>query len=365
MSLLALGLGFAFGPVSAWAADREGPRVVVDREEHHFGGLDVNVAGRHEFVFSNAGKGPLVLSRGRSTCGCCTCVCSVRLPQEAIAPGESGKVALEWISKLYVGPFRQTATILTNDPRRGEVTLHVAGRFKGPVGVVPSQLRFSRVPPDQPATAKLRLHSYLIKPLEIVGYELADPHTAEHFEVAWEPLTLGQLEEEPEARGGYMLRVTVRPGLPQGAFRQRIVINTSSESAPTVEIPVEGVVAGDVSIVGRGWNSRTGTLAMGTVRSRQGAVWSLIILVRGRRAKDVKFELVRIVPDLLEVELGATTYIAASALSQTRLTIRIPPGSPPATHLGSDQGEPGHLTLRTNHPEAPELRLLVRFAVAD
>ena len=61
-------------------------------------------------------------------------------PGGPVAPGKSADVTLEWKSKLYVGLFRQTATILTNDPGRREVTLSITGRFTGPVGVVPSQL---------------------------------------------------------------------------------------------------------------------------------------------------------------------------------------------------------------------------------
>ena len=142
---------------------RSGPRVAVDREEHNFGKADVGVTGRHPFVFTNTGNEPLVLSQGRSTCGCCTCVCAAQLPQGAISPGRSAKVTLEWKSKLYVGPFRQTATILTNDPDRREVTLLIVGRFAGPVGVVPLQLSFNSLRTGHAATADVRLYTYLFK----------------------------------------------------------------------------------------------------------------------------------------------------------------------------------------------------------
>ena len=133
---------------------RSGPRVAVDQEEHDFGKSDVGVTGRHTFIFTNTGDEPLVLTRGKSTCGCCTCVCTMRLPAGAVAPGQSANVTLEWKSKLYVGPFRQTATIVTNDAGRREVTLSISGRFAGPVGVVPSQLVFDSVRSGQAATSE-------------------------------------------------------------------------------------------------------------------------------------------------------------------------------------------------------------------
>jgi hypothetical protein len=79
----------------------------------------------------------------------------------------------------------------------------------------------------------------------------------------------------------------------------------------------------------------------------------------------VKLEPVEVVPDVLDVSLGPTQHVSAKALRQTRLTIRIAPGSEPAVRLGSGQGEPGRIVLRTNHPQLPELRMRVRFAVGE
>jgi hypothetical protein len=339
--------------------------VIVDREEHDFGAIDVGLTGRHDFLFTNAGDRPLVLTRGRTTCGCCTCVCAARLPEGPIASGASARVTLEWTSKLYVGPFRQTATILTNDPDRPEVTLRVAGRFKGPVGVVPSLVRLSRISPGESASTEVRLINYLPGPLEIAGFELADPATAEQFDVAWERLAPKQLRDDPEARGGYLVRITIKQGLPVGSFQQRILLKTNSATVPVVEIPVEGTVASDVFIAGRGWNAQTGTLSMGTVNRSRGAEWTLLVVVRGPHAEDVKLEPVEVVPELLHVRLGPTIHTSSKALSRTRLTIRVPPRSEPAVHLGSGQGEPGHIVLRTNHAQVPELRMRVRFAVGE
>jgi hypothetical protein len=357
-----LGLAAA---VTAQCAEPSGPRAVVEHKGHDFGAIDVDVTAGHDFVFTNAGDCPLVLSPGRTTCGCCTCVCAVRLPEGPIAPGASAGVTLRWKSKLYVGPFRQTATILTNDPHRPEVTLRVTGRFKGPVGVVPSLVRLSGIPPGESAATEVRVINYLPEPLEIVGWEPADRSTAEQIDVAWERLTGEQLRDDPEARGGYRVEITVKPGLPVGSFRQRILLETRSATVPTVEIPIEGTVAGDVFLAGRGWNAQTGTLSMGTIDRRRGAEWTLLVVVRGQHAEHVKLEPVEVVPDVLEVSLGPTIHTSGKALSRTRLTIRIPPGSEPAVHLGSGEGEPGRIVLRTNHPQLPELRMRVRFAVGE
>jgi hypothetical protein len=339
------------------------PRVSVAKEEHDFGKIDVGATGRYEFVFTNSGNSPLKLAQGRSTCGCCTCICEVQLPENAIAPGESCKVTLEWKSKLYVGPFRQTATILTNDPDRHEVLLLVKGRFAGPVGVVPSELHLTRVSLERSTTATVRMYNYMKEPLEIVGHEFSDPKIGEYFDVSLEPLSPERLRENTEARGGYLVRISVNSGLRPGSFRQRIVFKTKSKSVPTVELPVYGMVTGDIVIAGRGWDSHTGVVTMGTVNSSRGTVWPLVVVARGPHAKDVKLETVNVVPGALEIALAPTVHMSQRELAQTRLTISIPPGTQPATHLGLGQGDLGRITLRTNLPRQPELEIKVRFAV--
>jgi len=340
------------------------PKAVVDREEHDFGAIDVGTTGRHDFVLTNAGDRPLELSRGRVTCGCCTCVCTTKLPDPAtIAPGKSAKVTLEWVSKMYTGPFRQSTTLLTNDPQRAEVTLRVAGRFVTAVRAVPPGLVFSRISAGQPATGELRVYGYLSEPLKVGSWEWADAAAAKHFEVALDPLTAEQLRGETGAQSGYRVRVTVKPGLPAGPFSQQVTVKTNSKSAPTVKIPVKGMVTSDVSVVGPGWDAETGVLAIGTVSSGQGAALSLRILVRGAQAKNVRIKVVRVVPELLKVELGQTAQLAGGAVSQTGLTLRIPPGSPPASHVGPEQAKLGQIILETSHPDVPQLQMLVRFAV--
>jgi hypothetical protein len=346
-------------------SDRSGPRVALDQEQHDFGKSDVGDTGRHTFIFTNIGDKPLVLSRGRSTCGCCTCVCTLRLPAGAVAPGHTAKVILEWKSKLYVGPFRQTATILTNDASRPEVTLSISGRFAGPVGVVPSQLVFTSMRYGQAAVSEVHVYSYLEESLEIAGYDVSNQQISKYFDVAWQRMSAEQLREEKEARGGYAMRVTVKPGLPVGAFRQGITLKTNSKSVPRIDIPVQGSIVNDISIAGRGWNAQTEVLTMGTVRSREGSQWSLLIVARGPHAKDLRLKPVHIVPRVLDVKLGSTRYISETQLSLTRLMIHIPPGSEPTTHLGAEQGEPGRITIQTNHPQLREVNIQVRFAVSE
>ncbi len=336
------------------------PKVVVDQEDYNFGLMDSNAKGRHEFIFKNAGGSALVLTEGDSSCRCTV----LKLPKGSIAPGESAKVALEWTGNEFIGPFRQSAVIFTNDPARRRVTLTISGQIQVALRAVPRELVFSRVSAGQAATAEGRLYCHLPEPLEIVDYVLSDRETADLFEIIFEPLTPDQIGEEDGAQSGYLVRVTVKPGLPLGAFEQRILIRTNLESASSVDIPVKGTIGSDISIVGRGWNAETRVLSFGTVSSREGARRTLMLVARGPHRKEVKFKTIRVVPDdVLKVELGRTTPINKGAVTQTPVVIQIPKGSRPANHLGSEQGKLGEVIIETKHPQAPTLRILVRFAI--
>ncbi len=336
------------------------PKVVLDKEEHNFGVMDSNAKGRHEFVFTNEGEGPLVLTEGDSSCKCTV----IELDDGEIAPGKSSKVALEWTCNEFSGPFRQSATIFTNDPEHRRISLTIFGQVEVALRVLPRELVFGRVASGQTVKAEARVYCHLEKPLKIVDNVLSDRQTADHFQVDFEPLAAEQLTEEKGARSGYLVRVTVKPGLPLGAFEKRILIRTNQESAPSIDIPVRGNIGSDISIVGRGWNTETGVLNFGTVASSEGARRTVMLVARGAHRKEVKFKPILVVPDdVLKVELGKTRPINKGAVTQTPVVIQIPKGSRAANHLGSEQGKLGEVLIETNHPQAPKLRISVRFAV--
>ena len=340
------------------------PKLVLRQEQHDFGKMETNGTGRHEFVLANRGDRPLILSRAKSSCGCCTCVCDAELPEPGeIPPGKSATVTLRWQIKRYTGTFRQSETLATNDPERPEVTLGVSGRVTPTVRVVPTQLVFSRVPPGEPASGEVRLYGYRSQPLEILGHEFSDPAEAESFAVTCEPLSAEEVAEEVDATSGCLLRVRVSPGLAAGPFRQQIVLKTNVDSAAQIELPVLGTVGSELAIAGFGWEEQTGVLTLGTVAAAKGTRRKLQVVVRGPHAGEVKLKPVRIVPDLLEVEVGQGKPLGSGEVIQIPLTIRIPPGSPAANFLGSQADELGRIVLETGHPQQSELRILVRFRV--
>ncbi len=337
------------------------PKAVVDNARHEFGRMFIGEDGKHDFVLRNDGNAPLEIREGKKTCRCT----DVIIEKSSIQPGRSGKVTVSWRSDQQVDASREIAhaTIRTTDPDQRSIKLTVLGRIIPAARTVPGELVFDRLSAGEPTTAVARLYGYVKRSLKILAVDVADKRTAEYFDAAVEPLSAEEIEEEPDAKSGYLLRITVKPGLPLGAFRQKILIRTNLERAPQVEVPVVGSVVGDIKIVavGGGWNDSTGTLTLGTVKSGEGATRQLILVVRGPHRRSVTFGPVRCMPEFLDVKLGERKETETSVTLP--VTIRIPKGSPAANYLGGEQGKLGEIMIEADHPQVPRLRIRVCFAI--
>ena len=104
---------------------------------------------------------------------------------------------------------------------------------------------------------------------------------------------------------------------------------------------IEGAIGSEIAVVGPGWNQDQNTLMLGAVSRQKGVKRRMMLLVRGPLRNEVEFKPLDVMPKLLKVSLGPRTEINNGAVVQIPLMIEIPPGSPPANHLGSKQGPPG------------------------
>jgi hypothetical protein len=335
------------------------PKVAVDQADYDFKAMDVGVEGSHDFLFRNVGNAPLELTKGGTSCSCTLS----ELTQRVIAPGRSANVSVQWKSKGDWGPFRQTATILTNDPGNPRVELTITGRLTPGVQVSPPSFELGRVSSGEPASAEARVYCYLPDRLEIAKYAWLTQSTKGMFEFHYQPLTAAQLADEIDARSGYLLKIVMKPGLPLGPIRQTISLDTNLKARPTIEIALQGSIVSDISIVGRGWNAETGVLTLGTVSSQAGFEQALTIITRGPFRKEVRFRLGKIAPDVLRVNCGPTRPLTGGTVYCTPLIIQVPKGSRPGSHLGNKQSRCGEITIETTHPKARQLHIYVSFAV--
>lgn len=96
-------------------------QMAFDVEDHDMGRLTEFEPETFVFEFRNAGNAPLTLVEVASNCGC-------TIPEytiEAVAPGETGTVAVRYMTEGRPGPFEKAVRVVTDSDQA--VTLRISG----------------------------------------------------------------------------------------------------------------------------------------------------------------------------------------------------------------------------------------------
>ena len=88
----------------------DGAGMVFVTETIDYGTVAYNSDGRREFVFTNNGNKPLIITNVQSTCGCTV----PTYPKEPIAPGAKGVIGVKYDTSRAGQAFTKTVTLTTN-----------------------------------------------------------------------------------------------------------------------------------------------------------------------------------------------------------------------------------------------------------
>ena len=105
-----------------------GAEISFEKEVHDYGVMEQNGNGQCEFVFTNTGTEPLLITNARGSCGCTV----PEWPREPIAPGASSAIKVKYDTKRP-GPINKSVTITSNAINTPTKVL----RIKGEVGQAP------------------------------------------------------------------------------------------------------------------------------------------------------------------------------------------------------------------------------------
>ena len=147
-----------------------------------------------------------------------------------------------------------------------------------------------------------------------------------------------------------------------GPFNTWLTLTTTLKNAEKLTIPIAGNVVGEVSIFGPGWNGQTGLLRMGSFAGKSGKQVQLNVAIRGEHGPDAELQVAEVDPPQLQATLGEPKAMGAKRL-HIPLLVEVPAGTAPIVRLGEPIGSEAHIVLRSSHPEIPDVRLRVRFAV--
>jgi hypothetical protein len=106
------------------------PKIEFKESEFDFKDLDEGPQAKHEFVFKNTGKEPLILTNVKASCGCTT----PSWPKEPVLPGQEGKILVTYNTQGRPGPFTKSITITSNASEEAKVIY-----IKGKVNTIPEK----------------------------------------------------------------------------------------------------------------------------------------------------------------------------------------------------------------------------------
>jgi len=118
-----------------------GAEISFEKEVHDYGVMEQNGNGQCEFVFTNTGTEPLLITNARGSCGCTV----PEWPREPIAPGASSSIKVKYDTKR-IGLINKSVTITSNGETSTKI-IRIKGEVKAPAaGATPIK------PVDGPAT---------------------------------------------------------------------------------------------------------------------------------------------------------------------------------------------------------------------
>ena len=103
------------------------PKMEFETSVMDYGLIEHNADGKREFVLTNTGNAPLIISNAKGSCGCTV----PTWPKAPIAPGESASIGVKYATSR-IGKFTKTITLTTNAPVKTKI-LTIKGEVQKPV----------------------------------------------------------------------------------------------------------------------------------------------------------------------------------------------------------------------------------------
>lgn len=99
-----------------------GAGMLFEKETIDYGTIPHNADGKREFVFTNNGNKPLIITNAVGSCGCTV----PTFPKEPIAPGAKAVINVKYATDR-VGAFTKTVTVTSNAEGQPSKTLTIKG----------------------------------------------------------------------------------------------------------------------------------------------------------------------------------------------------------------------------------------------
>ena len=210
------------------------PRVRFDEPHYEFTVQGADEKVERVFRFVNVGGQPLEVSVSAKSCGCLTTAPS----GEPVPPGGAAEVKVE-LHVRGMGQVQETVTLKTNDPLRARMPLTLRGQVPVPVDIRPPRLIIRA---EKGAAVEDTVRVFAPPRLQIVKASTDVPFV--------QVVEIGERQEHK--RGQMLSPVTLRMEgtAPVGPFAGTLTLTTDDEKLPTLKVPIDGLVRGDLEVEG-------------------------------------------------------------------------------------------------------------------
>jgi len=122
-------------PTQATALPKaSGPQMNFQNETIDYGTINKGANGEREFVFTNTGTEPLIISNAQGSCGCTV----PTWPKEPIMPGQKSAIKVKYDTNRE-GPFTKYVTLTTNAGGQESLRLTIKGTVQKEADPVPAK----------------------------------------------------------------------------------------------------------------------------------------------------------------------------------------------------------------------------------
>lgn len=332
------------------------PRVVIAEPAFEFAAMRLGTELDHDFVFKNEGESPLRLSKGPTMCKCTI----PAVTDQEIKSGESVKINLKWKPMEASKHFQNDATIWTNDPAMPKITLTIRGPVLDDPVAYPAEFDLGEIPWNKEHESEAYLVATTSDELKIGDIEVSDP---KWMSVTSTSASLAQLVEgkfpAPEPKSGYSLKLTIKPNGSVGLFSGWVKMKSNLKEEAT-SMAVKGMRTGPISIHSAVYHAALTLLDLKRFKAADGKSVKLFVSLDSF-GQDLQILGVTSVSKHLSATLEKVPTSPDAKKDRYILTVQAAKGVNPGTVFTNDN--PDILTLKTNHPDVPEIRFKVAYVV--
>ncbi len=241
--------------------------------KHDFGNVPRGADRRCGFVIKNTTESPVRISNLSRTCGCTLITLdekivldqNIRTAREnkVLQPGETARIGVVLDTRTFIGNKTAEITVSFDQPTAAEVRLIVSSFIRQDIVLNPGSVQIGSLSRGQEMTKEIDIEYAGQLNWQILSITSPNPNLEANFD---------EIYRKPGS-AGYRLKVVVKPGMPAGAIRDSLIIETNDPSTPQFPVLVAGQVQAELIVT-------PGSLSFGTVKAGQTVTRQ--VLLRGK-----------------------------------------------------------------------------------